>query len=271
MSATAPITSPEALAEYLSTDRFKDYVRLEHITKNGDVLEAMTRENLARLVKERAAATLRTWRRYTIEIGDTLVFKIEKLDEKAFDELILAMISADKGFLIDLYRYQDSILLKAVAPAGAADADSDAKATDALAEELRALGATIPRENQLMLDHINELHKKLDALSTTAVGDTASSSRTKRIGLIKLDSHLPILKASKGENVADWFFRIENWARVRGVRPEHYMDLFFPLIQGNKYAIAKNLMRSDACWNAFRRQVESLYDPKAKQEILRIS
>ena len=48
------------------------------------------------------------------------------------------------------------------------------------------------------------------------------------------------------------------------------MDLVFPLIQGNAYAIAKNLMKTETCsWNVFRKQIESLYDPKTRQRELR--
>ena len=57
MATIAPITTPEALNEYLASEPIRDYVRAEHITRNRDVLEPITRDNLALLVKERATAT----------------------------------------------------------------------------------------------------------------------------------------------------------------------------------------------------------------------
>ena len=86
-----------------------------------------------------------------------LALKIEKLDEKGFDELVQAMTMADKAFFIDLYRYQESVLLKASAHTAGHEKDDPEESLASVAMELRALGASLPRVNQDCFFRIEKL------------------------------------------------------------------------------------------------------------------
>ena len=82
--------------------------------------------------------------------------KIEKLDEKGFDELVQAMTMADKAFFIDLYRYQESVLLKASAyTAGHVKDDLEKKSGECNKETTRTRSIDTARE----LNHVRP-HKR---------------------------------------------------------------------------------------------------------------
>ena len=142
------------------------------------------------------------------------------------------MTEADKGFLIDLYRFQGEMIKRALTATaeegdnevvdngelrddGNAEEINNGAELARLAYELRVIGEAIPKGNDLMLQQIAKLNRRLDefqAASPTRVEVPTTVSVAHRVNLVKLDSQLPNFKAARGENMEDCFFRIENWA-----------------------------------------------------------
>jgi len=289
----APIRSEDQIKEYLATDRFIKYVKNNKNTKK-DPLQSFSREQFAALVREWGPKTLYEWKRYVVNNENKLEYIPERLNEDDFRILVTAMTKSEKGFIMDLYRYQEGLIQPLVDRTTDNEDDNDDDTTNddlldedakdaegeelsRLTKELQALGETIPRGNELMMQQMTLLNQRIDELAASATARAGATSdattlpiRANKVNLVKLDIQLPILKAARGENVGEWFFRIENWARARGVTPENFIDSFLPLIQGNAYSIVKYLIKNGKCsWSEFKKHIMNLYDPEVKQRELR--
>ena len=91
--------------------------------------------------------------------------------------------------------------------------------------------------------------------------------------LFKLEPQLPKLSASRDENVEDWFFIIERFAKRAGIPNEKLLDTVSPLIRGNALQIVKNQAREiDGLknWARFKQTIRELLDLLNQQLKLRV-
>ena len=227
MTAIKPITTSTEFEEYHSTKDFQDYVK-KHSTTDEE-LSKLSRAGFGKLVLNAGPRTGYAWRRY-LNTDGILKYRKERLDVDGFKMLVEQTEKAERGFIIDLWKYQEELL--AVTDSTATTSEAAATTTEGkaledtaheggfekLAKELHSLGERLPLGNERMFAEMAALREKIDLLTTAAErAETEGAERTtettaaaaalghERVTLVKLDSQLPTLKAARGENVGECF------------------------------------------------------------------